>query len=247
MNSMKNQPQIIFLFFLFFSFSFIQAQEYFVGLKGGVNYNTIGDLEHLGASGTSPTIPTTNWTYTADKALGNHYGAYVTVDFGQFFIRPELIFSSMKNSYALSLGKKTSNWTANKMDIPILIGYNIYKPVSIYAGPVFSSISDMKMDGIEVNQDPIDFDKNSSGIIAGVLIQYKRFGLDLRYEHSITPFKRDRIDMDRGVFGTNVAHLEEYNPSQLSVSLTVDLFHFSFDKTARTKARYDWRNHKNLR
>ncbi|MCM2301939.1 MAG: PorT family protein [Flavobacteriaceae bacterium] len=247
---MKNQPQIIFLFFLLFSSSFIQAQDYFVGVKGGVNYNTIGDLYHLGDPshlyGSSP-IPLIDLAYSPNNEMGNHYGIYVTADFGNFFVRPELNFTSMKSSYGLS--RKTSNWSSSKIEIPILIGYNIYKPVSIYAGPVFSSISDRELEGLRI-QTPlqtIKFDKNTTGISAGVLVQYKRFGLDIRYVYDITAIKQQQIIMIVNTYGTFVADLVEYNPSQLSVSLTIDLFHFTFDKTARTKARYDWRNHKNLR
>ena len=250
MNSMKNQPQIIFLFFLFFSFSFIQAQEYFVGLKGGVNYNTIGDFNHYGEeTGVGGNLtPDISTTFSPTKAMGNHYGVYVTADFGNFFIRPELIFTSMENSYVLAL--KETVWTSSKIEIPILFGINIYKPISIYAGPVFSSISDRELEGLRLTNGvvdtPIKFDKNATSLSAGVLVQYKRFGLDVRYDYGITAVKNQQIKMIRAEYGTYIADLVEYNPSQLSVSLTVDLFHFSFDKTARTKARYDWRNHKNL-
>lgn len=245
MKSMKNQPRFTLLLFLLCTFSFTQAQEYFVGVKGGVNYNTIGDLDHYGTTrgggSTGFIFPDVDSLYTAKKDMGINYGVYVLIDFGQFFVRPEVNFTSMKNNYALF--KNTTNWTANKIDIPIVFGYNIYKPISVYAGPVFSFISDMKLEGTD---SLIEFDKNSTGLSAGFLIQYKRFGVDIRYDYGITAIKKQRIYLNRPFYGTRVADLVEYNPSQLSVSLTIDLFHFSFDKTQRTSGKYDWRNHRNL-
>lgn len=249
MKSMKNQPRFTLLLFLLCTFSFTQAQEYFVGVKGGVNYNTIGDFNHYGEeTGVGGDLtPNLSTTFLPDKVMGNHYGVYVTVDFGNFFVRPEFIFTSMENSYTLGLDN-TTNWTSSKIEIPILIGYNIYKPVSIYAGPVFSSISDRDLEGLRLETPPqsIKFDKNATSLSAGVLIQYKRFGVDVRYDYGITAVKKQQIRLIRTTYGTYVADLVEYNPSQLSVSLTIDLFHFSFDKTARTKAGSNWRNHRNL-
>ncbi|MDP3353687.1 MAG: hypothetical protein Q8S44_08105, partial [Flavobacteriaceae bacterium] len=92
----------------------------------------------------------------------------------------------------------------------------------------------------------IKFDKNATSVSAGFLIQYKRFGLDVRYDYGITAVKKQEIKLIRATYGTYVADLVEYNPSQLSISLTIDIFHFSFDKTQRTSGRYDWRNPKNL-
>ncbi|MDP2088601.1 MAG: outer membrane beta-barrel protein [Flavobacteriaceae bacterium] len=247
---MKNLPRFILLLSLLFTFSFTQAQEYHIGVKGGINYNTIGDLFHYGEihGFGGDLTPDEDMTYTADKGIGNHYGIYVTADFGRFFIRPEINFTSMKNSYALAFN--TTDWTSTKIEIPILIGINIYKPVSIYAGPVFSSISDREIEGLKlqngVPETPLTFDKNATGINAGVLIQYKRFGLDLRYEYGITSVKTQRIKMIRATYGTFVADLKEYNPSQISMSLTIDLLHFSIgNRNSGSGSRYDWRNHKN--
>lgn len=249
---MKNQPRFILLLSLLLTFSFAQSQDYFIGVKGGVNYNTIGEFEHYGEeTGVGGDLtPDETTIFSPTNELGNHYGLYIRADFGKFFIKPEVNFTSMKSSYTLGLGN-TTNWTSSKLDIPILFGYNIYKPVSVYAGPVFSSISDRELEGLRLSggapETPIKFDKNATSFSAGVLIQYKRFGIDVRYDYGLTPVKLQQIKMIRTAYGTYVADLEEYNPSQLSVSLTIDLFHFTFDKTARTKSRYDWRNHKNLR
>lgn len=248
---MKKENMVFFVLLLFI-FSNNYAQDYFIGIKGGINYNTIGDFKHYGEeTGIGGDLtPDESTIFTPTKTLGIHYGLYVKAEFGNLFVKPEINYTSMENSYTLGLGK-TTNWTSSKIEIPILIGYNIYNPISIYAGPVFSSISDRDLEGLRLTSGkidtPIKYDKNSTSVSAGILIQYKRFGFDVRYDYGITAVKKQQIRMIRSEYGTYIADLLEYNPSQLSVSLTIDLFNFTFDQTSRSKARYDWRNPKNLR
>jgi hypothetical protein len=52
---MKVKP--LFIVILLISFSFVNAQEYSFGLKGGINYNNIGELYHYGnASGLGTSV-----------------------------------------------------------------------------------------------------------------------------------------------------------------------------------------------
>jgi hypothetical protein len=240
---MKNLPRFILFWSFYWWFSPVLAQDYFIGIRGGVNFNTIGELHHLGtASGGGINVtPVDDAFYTADKTMGNHYGIFFKANFGRFFIIPEFNFTSMKNTYPLAI--LPANWSASKMEVPILIGFHLYKPISIYAGPSFSSVTDMELEGVEY---PILFDKNSTGFNAGILIEYKRFGLDLRYQYGITAVDKQRIDMFRATYGTNVAYLLDYNPSQISLSFSVNLLQFNIDKNRKSSYTYDWRNHKNL-
>ncbi|HEY9222373.1 MAG TPA: hypothetical protein VIO43_12450 [Lutibacter sp.] len=43
---MKIKP--LFIVILLTTFSFVQAQEYTFGVKGGINFNNIGELYHYG-------------------------------------------------------------------------------------------------------------------------------------------------------------------------------------------------------
>lgn len=242
---MKNRLKLVLMIFSMMSFAFITAQEYFFGIKGGVNLNTIGTLRHLGTSsgGGTGVTPTTNFIYNADKEMGTQFGAFAVVDFGRFFIRPEYNISSVKNSYPLAL--RTSNWTAKRTDIDILIGTHLNDYFSFYAGPVYTNYSEFQLEGVEA---PIIYDKNPIGVSLGVLAEYGRFGLDFRYELGINEVKEQRIDMVRTSYGTNVGYLEAYKPSMLSINFTIKLFGYDPEGTVKEKrSSYDWRNHKNLR
>ena len=219
---MRIKPLLIVL--LLTSFTIAHAQEYTFGIKGGINFNNIGELYHYGndsGRGTGVT-PNDDTVFSAEKEMGIQFGAFAMIAFDKFFIRPEIVYVSSKNNYPLAL--KTANWTSTKIDVPLLFGYNIYKPVSIYAGPSFSSISDMKLDAVEQGSNyPYVYKKSSTSINAGILVEVGRFGLDLRYQYGITKVKELRVDINRGIYGTNIADLLEYNPSQIQLSIHINI------------------------
>lgn len=215
------QIKPLFIVILLISFSSVNAQEYTFGVKGGINFNNIGELYHYGDwAGANPT-PVNDFYYVADKEMGTQLGAFAMIAFNKFFIRPEVIYVSLKNSYPLAL--KTSYWTSNKLDIPVLLGYKIFQPVSLYAGPSFNSISEMKLEGNQENLRPFTYKKSSTAINAGLLVDIGRFGFDLRYQYDITKVEALEIDIDRGAYGTNRGRLLEYNPSQIILSVHINI------------------------
>lgn len=218
------QIKPLFIIILLISFSFVHAQEYTFGVKGGINFNNIGELYHYGnASGLGTNVtPNDDTVFSAEKEMGTQIGLFFMIDFDKFFIRPEVNYVSSKNNYPLAL--KTANWTSTKIDVPLLFGYKIYKPVSLYAGPSFSSISDMKLDAVEQGSNyPYVYKKSSTSINAGILAEFGRFGIDLRYQYGITKVEELRVDINGDIYGTNIANLLEYNPSQIQLSIHINL------------------------
>ena len=210
------QIKPLFIVILLTSFTIAHAQEYTFGVKGGINFNNIGELDHYGLlrGGGINADPSTDVIYTADKEMGFQFGAFAMITFDKFFVRPEVIYVSSKNSYPLE--GKTSHWTSKKIEVPLLFGYKIYKPVSLYVGPSFSTISSMELEGVE---SPILFEKSAMNLNAGILVDFGRFGFDLRYEYGLKPVEDQRVDIVASTYGTNVAHLLEYNPSQIQLSI----------------------------
>jgi hypothetical protein len=236
---MKVKP--LFIVILLTSFTLVRAQEYTFGIKGGINNNNIGELYHYGnASGLGINVtPNDDTVFSAEKEMGIQFGAFAMIAFDKFFIRPEVNFVSSKNNYPLAL--KTAYWTSTKIDIPILFGYKIYDPVSLYLGPSFSSISDMKLDAVEQGSNyPYVYKKSSTSINAGLLVEVGRFGLDLRYQYGITKVEELRVDINRGIYGTNIADLLEYNPSQIQLSVHINILKINADDRGH-KIKSGWR------
>ena len=235
------QIKPLFIVILLTSFSYVSAQEYTFGVKGGINFNNIGELYHYGnASGLGLNVtPSDDTVFPAEKEMGIQFGAFAMIAFDKFFIRPEVNYVSSKNSYPLA--NKIANWTSTKIDVPLLFGYKIYEPVSLFIGPSFSSISDMKLDAVEqISNYPYVYKKSSTSINAGIMAEYGRFGIDLRYQYGITKVEELRVDINRGIYGTNIADLLEYNPSQIQLSVHINILKFNAaDKGPRIKS--GWR------
>lgn len=234
---MKIKP--LFIVILLTSFTIVHSQEYTFGLKGGINFNNIGELYHYGnASGNGINVtPNDDTVFSPEKEIGTQFGAFAMITFDKFFIRPEVNYVSSKNNYPLAF--KTANWSSTKIDVPLLFGYKIYEPVSVYAGPSFSSISEMKLEGNQENLKPFTFKKSSTSINAGLLVEVGRFGVDLRYQYGITKVEELRVNINRDIYGTNIADLLEYNPSQIQLSIHINILKINGDGGHRIKS--GWR------
>ncbi len=117
-------------------------------------------------------------------------------------------------------------------------------------GPSVSTINDMELEGNEVKAaTPFTYSTSTFNFSAGLLLDFYRFGVDLRYEYVSTIEDHLEIDMLRnpsfGGYGTNRGALVEYNPSRIILSVHINIFHKDF-REKRTRFNSDWRNHKQL-
>jgi len=208
-------------------FNFCNAQEYTFGVKGGFNQFSIGDILSFGGS-FQQGAP--NETFSPNNELNIHYGAFLSISFGNFFIRPELIFGSINNSY--DFPRSTSNWQTSKVDFPIHIGYKVFDPIAIYVGPNISFFKEVTLDGANNSKgaSPIAYEKNLTNINIGIMVEFKRFGLDLRYGFPSKEIPTIRNDFHFSDYGINQADILTYKPSQISLSLNIFLFRTDGDE-----------------
>ena len=170
------------------------------------------------------------WGGTAEGlgSLGYHAGVFGQVNFGKFFIRPEVVYSSLKQEFEIPKREENTEYSVQTFTIPLMLGYNVYGPLDVYAGPVYSNILDAKLYGEEsdalivVQNTPINAQ-------IGAKVEIGRFGLDVRYEHSLSTAERQELEMDnRGIFGgnqggANRAYFEDTRLNQVIVSLILKI------------------------
>lgn len=217
-----------FLLLLFFSTisinSFSQEFSYGLGLKGGVNYSMGGEVR-----GSKSGANYWGETVQGVGGLGFHGGAFAQLNFGKLFFRPEFVYSSLNQEFEIPIKDSNTVLSAETITVPLLVGYNIYGPVDIYAGPVYSKVLEASIEG-EQNNDPVlNIQNTPFNVQAGVKVEFGRFGLDIRYEHSLSTEERQAIDFDNNLFGSpnggaNKAWINDGRLNQVIVSATFKIF-----------------------
>lgn len=203
----------------------VEAQELKFGLKGGINKAFGGEI-----TGIPSTPDYTDETFYGEGEIGYHGGIWAQVNFGKFFVRPEVMYSALKSRFDFPQG--SSIYAVDALSVPLLLGYNVYGPIDIYAGPAYNKIMDSSIERLEPLDNPPNVVVQNSPINAqiGVKAEFGSFGVDVRYEHSLATrepqlnmdFVSDNSDFTIPVL--NRATIDDARLSQIIVSLTVKLF-----------------------
>jgi len=135
------------LLFLIISLSAFSQFEY--GLKGGISFNS-----NLNINSKIESID--NSINIFESRNGQHIGVFLKLSINDFFIRPEIIYSKIKNSYDIPyVLVRTENivtdFNQHKIDVPVMLGYKVFGLVNLFAGPRFEFIKNVSYDNIDLN------------------------------------------------------------------------------------------------
>ena len=141
------------------------------GIKGGLNYNSNGDIIHEIEGVVEGGIS------ESSSDAGFHIGVYATTKGSSFYLRPELVFTKTKSEY------DEGNFDMSKLDMPLLLGFKVVGPLSIFAGPSLQYILDTDLEGFSLS----DVEKNFTvGLNIGAAVHFGKLGFDIRYERGFT-------------------------------------------------------------
>lgn len=196
---MKNSFFIAVFLILVTTVSYAQSTNGF-GIRAGVNYNANGDyLETVTDNAQSP-----------DRNVGYHFGLFGKIG-NKVYLKPEVVYTTTKSDY------DSDSFEMQKIDAPILLGYKILGPLSVFAGPSFQYILDSEFEGITINDIENDF---SIGFNFGVGINFKKIGIDLRYERGFSNNEATFINNNITTLPTSKL---DTRPDQLILSLSLIL------------------------
>jgi hypothetical protein len=178
--------RLIFLIALFGGLFAGHAQFLNWGVKGGINYNSNGDLRatdfsQLGEIGSG-------------EETGYHFGLLAEIKLPLFlYIRPELIYTHTESSYE-SEGEK-SNLKMDKIEAPILLGFRVLKIGRFFFGPSFQYVVNTDLSPTESLDEirNIDYDDFTVSGQVGLGLNFGRFGGDIRWETGFTESEADFI------------------------------------------------------
>lgn len=198
---------IIFLYFILVGCGLTQAQEFSLGLKGGVNYS----VNKLSAQ-----VVGSEGKFSTDSRLGYQGGAFAQLELGKFFVRPEVFYTHSKGEFPFP--ENPSLYRINKLSIPLLVGHDIYGPLRAFAGPAYQSF--LKTNIENANPQPVN-QQNNWAFQLGILWELKKFQIDLRYDFTLDSQNNQRIDLP-GVM--NNAFFDDGRLNQFMISINFKLF-----------------------
>src|SRR5690606_18794650 len=115
-------------------------------------------------------------------------------------------------------------YTIQKLDIPLLIGYNVWGPVDIFAGPVYTSIIDAQLEHEEF-ANPITVQNTPINAQAGIKVEFGRFRIDLRYERNLSSPEYQMLDFNQGkILVINEAEFNDPRLHQITLGLMFKIF-----------------------
>ena len=146
------------------------------GVKGGLNYNSNGELNIFGG------FTGQNNFFESNTKIGYQFGVFTAYTFDKFYVKSEFYFSKTNSIYDDQ--QLAIKFNMSSIEIPFLLGYTIIKPLSIYGGPstrfiLNSTLSSLSLD-LEIDKN-IVFDLN-----IGSTVQIDKIGIDLRYVYGLS-------------------------------------------------------------
>ena len=168
-----------------------------IGIKGGLNYNANGKyVESISNNAKNP-----------DRNVGYHIGLFGKIG-NKLYLKPEIVYTKTKSDY------DDDTFEMQKIDAPILVGLKILGPVSVFAGPSFQYILDTEYEGVTIGDIEDDF---SVGLNFGVGLNFKKVGIDLRYERRFSNNEAKILQNN----GLSVNDRLDTRPDQLILSLSL--------------------------
>lgn len=211
--------RILVLFFLMSGSIFAQGN---FGVNVGLNDDNFGSIENI-----SNKID--NYDLDIKNSTGFQFGVFTEIDLITFYIRPELnlIFSKSKNAAAYSLDQGINiaehSYKSSEIQLPIIFGYKILGPISIFGGPSFkynlSNSSNFNLEDIK--------DKYTLSLLLGSRVKIRSISIGIRYERGLNSneiliINANGVDLDNA----NV----DLTTNKLSLNLSYDIPYGLFKK-----------------
>ncbi len=176
------------------------------GIKGGLNYSSNGDLTVQDVINAGEDI-----IEGSESKVGFNIGFYSKIKLANFYLRPELVYTRTSSEY------DDVDYNIQKIDLPVLLGYRIVGPLSIFAGPAFQYVLDNDLDIDDVDIDDVENDI-SLGFNIGAAVQIGNVGLDVRYERGFS--ENEAAFIGRNI-NDDLAGRVDSRPSQIIFNLSL--------------------------
>lgn len=164
--------QFLILSLFVLSIGVASAQNFAIGPRAGI-------------SQTKLSLEKGNFT-PGDAEVGYHLGLFARFGGAGFYVQPEFLYSQTSGTFTFDgpTPGGNSKFTAefNRLDIPVMVGFKLFKLLRIQAGPIASiDINSELKDAVSVVEE-VDFKQASIGYQAGIGLDIGNLYLDAKYE-----------------------------------------------------------------
>ncbi|MBG7612320.1 PorT family protein [Polaribacter sp. BAL334] len=177
--------KVFFIACFFFGIQQTMHSQVNFGIKGGINYNSnsIQEVSEDVFDG-------------AKSKTGYHAGIWLRfkIPVIGLYLRPELVYTNLENTvqYDNGLVQKNTNFSFQKIDIPVLLGKKILGIGNVYIGPSFQYILDQNFSISDIPN--VQGDGFTLGLQFGGGIELGRLGLDVRWERGFNNVESSFLD-----------------------------------------------------
>jgi hypothetical protein len=183
MNKMK---KVLLIICLTFAFSQTSTAQIHFGVKGGINYNSESIIE-----------VSQDVFKGAESKTGYHAGIWLRAKIPVIglYIRPELVYTNLENSVIYDNGiggTKSTTYSFQKIDIPVLLGKKIFGIGNVYIGPSFQYILDQDFSISDIPD--VKGDGFSVGLQFGGGIELGKLGIDVRWERGFNDIESSFLE-----------------------------------------------------
>jgi len=183
-SNFKNKLFILKVCFILFMISSSATAQIEFGIKGGLNFNSGWNETYLIEALQSQEKPDGDFNIF-DKKTGHFFGLYSKINFGRFYVQPELLYAKINSEYDLTytwnlLGEIINEFSENRIQIPVKVGVGLLQgKLNFFGGPAFNFITDVYF--IENNESQSITDLYEKSLITlqyGVSVDLGKIGFD---------------------------------------------------------------------
>ncbi|MDN3203086.1 porin family protein [Algoriphagus sediminis] len=161
---------------LMLSGGILQAQNFAFGPRAGLSQTKIS-------------LEKGNFT-PGDAEVGYHVGVFARLGGAGLYVQPEILYTQTSGTFIFNGptpgGNSSFNAEFNRLDIPVMVGFKLFKILRLQAGPIASiDINSKLKDAVNVVQE-IDFKSSTLGYQAGIGVDVGNLYLDAKYEGGLS-------------------------------------------------------------
>ena len=171
-------------FLILFMISSSTTAQIEFGIKGGLNFNSGLNETYLIEALQSQGKPDGDFNIF-DKKTGHFFGLYSKINFGRFYVQPELLYAKINSEYDLTytwnlLGEIINEFSENRIQIPVKVGVGLLQgKLNFFGGPAFNFITDVYFTENNESQSITDlYEKSLITLQYGVSVDLGKIGFD---------------------------------------------------------------------